>query len=107
MNKFHARKTEVDGFVFDSRAEANRYLQLKLLECAGEIENLQMQVKYDLTVNGVKVCDYVADYRYIENGEVKVEDVKGLKKGAAYQVFRLKSKLMKAVHGIDILEMRG
>lgn len=107
MNKYHARKTEIDGLVFDSRAEANRYLQLKLLERAGEITDLELQVRYDLRVNEAKVCDYVADFRYRENGRVVVEDVKGYKKGNAYAVFRLKSKLMKAVHGIDVIEIGG
>ena len=48
MNKYHAIKTTVDGITFDSRAEARRYRELKLLERAGVIENLVLQPKFEL-----------------------------------------------------------
>jgi hypothetical protein len=51
MNKYHARKTELDGYIFDSKAEARRYSELKLLEVAGKISNLQLQPKYPIVVN--------------------------------------------------------
>ena len=46
-SKYGARKTIVDGITFDSKKEANRYRELKLLEDAGEIEKLKMQVAFE------------------------------------------------------------
>ena len=71
------------------------------MEKAGEIRDLQLQPKFDLIVNGVKVGKYVADFKYVD-GEPKyvVEDCKGMKT----PVYRLKKKLMAAIHNIDILE---
>jgi hypothetical protein len=51
-------------------------------------------------VNGVLVCTYVGDFDYWENGEYIVEDVKGF----LTPVFKLKRKLVKALHGITIRE---
>ena len=48
MNKYHNKKTEVDGIIFDSKKEANRYIELKMLERAGKIHDLQLQVKLHL-----------------------------------------------------------
>lgn len=67
--------------VFDSKKEGARYQELKLLDYAGKISDLQMQVQFDLlpatkTERGVK---YIADFVYIENGNVIVEDTKGLR----------------------------
>ena len=101
MSKYRNRKTEVDGFVFDSRREANRYLELKILERAGEIENLELQPKYDLSVNGKHICSYIADFRYQEGGRTIVEDAKGMRT----DVYRIKRKLMKAVHDIEVVEV--
>lgn len=69
----------------------------------GEIEDLELQVVYKMEVNGMLVCKYLADFRYRQNGEVVVEDVKGV----STPVYLLKKKLMKACHGIDISEWRG
>lgn len=100
--KYKNVKTTVDGFKFDSKKEANRYCNLKLLQKAGEISELEMQPKYPLTVNGVIVATYIADFRYVIKGFINytVEDVKGVKT----PVYRLKKKLMKAIYKIDILE---
>jgi hypothetical protein len=103
MSKFHAQPTFIDGQRFDSKGEAGRYQELKLLEAAGVITDLERQIKYALVVNGVKLGAYVADYRYKENGQQVVEDFKGV----VTPVYRLKKKLMKALHGIDILETRA
>ncbi len=105
-NKYGAVKTEVDGFVFDSKAEARRYGELKLLEAAGEIRELQLQVPFHLDVNGVHVCDYVADFVYQTTDDGRrttrvVEDAKGRRT----PVYQLKKKLMRAVHGIEIREV--
>ena len=102
MSKYGAKRTEVDGVVFDSRGEARRYRDLTLAQAAGVIAGLELQVKYPLVVNGVKIADYVADFRYQENGQTVVEDFKS--PATITPVYRLKRKLMKALHDIDILE---
>lgn len=100
QSKYGAKKTVVDGIKFDSMAEAARYGVLKVIQAAGLISDLRLQVKYDIVVNGKKVCRYVSDFVYIENGKEIVEDVKGMKT----PVYNLKKKLMEAVFGVVILE---
>lgn len=80
-SKYRARKTEIDGIVFDSAKEARRYLDLKLLERCGEIKGLELQVRYELLPkNGrERAVHYVADFRYEEHGKLVVEDVKGVR----------------------------
>ncbi len=112
MSKYNSIEKEVDGIVFASRKEANRYTELKLLERAGEISNLELQKEYILipkqyiTVNGKKKfaereCKYIADFVYKENGETVVEDTKGFRT----EKYRIKRKLMLYVHGIQIREV--
>jgi len=103
MSKYNARRTEVDGIKFDSLAEARRYGELKLLHAAGEIGQVHDHPFWDIVVNGVKICRYEADFQYTENGKLVVEDVKGVKT----PMYRLKKKLMKAVHGIEIVEVEA
>lgn len=100
-NKFGAKAIEIDGHRFPSRKEGRRYCVLKQLERAGLISNLRLQVPYKLVVNGVLVSEYVADFVY-DNAEAKdiVEDVKGHRT----REYLMKRKLMKACHGITILE---
>jgi hypothetical protein len=101
VSKYNAKRTEVDGIVFHSRAEAARYGELKLAQKAGAISGLALQVRYPLTVNGVKVADYVADFVYVEPGRGQVvED----RKGVRTPVYNLKKKLMRALYGIEIFE---
>ncbi len=102
-NKYFAKKTVAMGLKFDSRWEAERWGQLKAMERAGIVTQLERQVKYELSINDVKICDYIADFRYLleeENGLSKlvVEDAKGI----LTPEFKLKKKMMKAIHGIDI-----
>ena len=100
-NKYGARKTAVDGHVFASAAEAARYVELKRLEAAGEVVGLELQPRYPLDVNGVRVGAYVADFYYRDANSTPVtEDVKGVRT----PVYRMKKKLMLALYGIDILE---
>lgn len=102
-SKFGAVKTTVDGIEFDSKAEARRYSELRLLERAGKIRNLERQVRYDLDVNGVRVGFYKADFRYWDQASSQqiVEDVKGMRT----PVFAIKAKLMKALHRVEIVEI--
>lgn len=102
-NKYNAKKTVIDGIAFDSKAEATRYGELKLLERAGVIKDLEVHPKYKLDVNGIRICTYTADFEYIENGEKTTEDVKS--RATITYSYKLKKKLMKAIYGIDIVEI--
>lgn len=117
--KYGNKKIEVDGVVFDSKKEANRYKELKLLEKAGEIHDLQMQVKFELIptqrepdivgkrggIHKGKViehsCNYVADFVYTKDNEVIVEDTKGFRTTD----YVIKRKLMLYIHKIKINEV--
>ena len=113
MNKFHARKTEIGGIVFDSAAEARRWQELTLMQKTGDITDLQRQVVYKLVVNGQLICKYIADFQYKMVYEVDgikrpgkawfVEDVKGVRT----PVYRLKKKLLAALYGIEIIEVES
>ena len=103
MTKYGNRKlTAPDGQKFDSVKEYHRWGCLRLLERAGAISNLKRQVKYELIPKqiGERACNYVADFTYMENGRLVVEDVKGVKTDA----YKIKKKLMLWVHGIQIRE---
>jgi len=103
-NKYNARKTVVDNIVFDSAKEARRYSDLKLLENCGRIHSLTLQPRFDLIVNGMNCGYYKADFKYVENSKEIVEDVKSAMT-AKLPVYRLKKKLVKAIYGIDIVEV--
>jgi len=101
-NKYRAVKTEVDGITFDSKREAARYMELVLLERAGEISHLELQPSFVCMVNGHKICTYKADFRYFSASNSIVEDVKGMKT----PVYRLKKKLVEALYpGVKIQEI--
>lgn len=122
--KYGNTKITVDGIQFDSKREAARYQELKLLERAGVISFLQRQTKFQLIPdqhapsNAVytkgprkgqrkpgklleKECSYIADFCYIQNGETVVEDAKGYRT----EVYRIKKKLMLERYGIHIKEV--
>lgn len=99
-NKYGNRKTEINGIKFDSKKEAERYLYLRNLERSGEISNLHLQEKFclqrpyvDSQGRKVERIDYVADFTYICDGQLQVEDVKS-KVTAKNSVYVLKKKLM-------------
>lgn len=105
-SKYRNTWTEVDGRKFQSKAEARRYSQLRLLEKAGRIRDLKCQVTFPLVVNGCKLATYRADFSYYnENGELVVQDVKGWRGGGAYAMFRLKARLLEATLGIKVQEI--
>lgn len=105
-HKFNAVRTTIDGITFASKAEGHRYAQLKMLQRVGEIEALELQPKFPLTVAGVKVAIYIADFRYrvvkgLGQSLTVVEDVKGVRT----PVYQLKKKLVQALYGIQITEI--
>ena len=91
-----------DGQKFDSVKEYHRWGCLRLLERAGTIKDLKRQVKYELIPKqvGERACNYIADFTYMQDGKLVVEDVKGMKTDA----YKIKKKLMLWVHGIRIKE---
>jgi hypothetical protein len=102
-NKFGAKKVKLDGHSFDSQYEAKIYSELKLLERLGHISGLEIHPKFQLSVNGVEIASYKADFRYVEakDNSVHVVDVKS-PPTAAKRDFVLVRKLMRAIHGIDV-----
>ena len=126
--KYNNVKTKTfDGNEFDSKKEAQRWVELKLLERAGEITNLQRQVTYllipaqyenierysktgrrlkDQTKLLERECSYIADFVYTDKrtGQTVVEDVKGYQEGLAYSLFKIKRKLMLYIYKIRIKE---
>ena len=100
QSKYNNKKTQIDMYVFDSVKEAKRYKELKLLERAGKIRNLELQPHFLLQdsfkKNGrtYRKIEYVADFKYIENGRTIVEDVKGLQT----DVFKIKHKLFEKIY---------
>ena len=118
-NKLHAEKVDLtmpDGTLmhFDSKREARRYMDLWLMQRAGEISGLRTQVKYELIPKQVhkdgakeKSIEYVADFVYEQGGETVVEDSKGFRdtSSAAYRLFVMKRKMMLYFHGITVREV--
>lgn len=126
-NKLGNKKMVIDGITFDSKREAKRYRELKLLERAGVISDLELQKKYILIpahyeevptgevyqvgarkglpkmkrVCIEESCGYVADFVYKKDGETVVEDAKGFKTDK----YIIKRKLMLHVHGIKVVEV--
>ena len=125
-NKFNAKKIEFNGIKFDSKKECERYKVLKNLEEKGEISNLELQkkfvlipkqeIEYEEVSKSGKIktkrqtiereISYIADFYYKDkNGKEVVEDIKGCKFGAAYNIFVLKRKMMLYFYGIQIKEI--
>lgn len=107
-SKYKNKKVYVDGIKFDSAKEAMRYRQLRLLEKSGKINDLQLQVPFELqekyTINGKKVraIKYVADFVYIDQDvKTHIEDVKGIRT----EVYKMKKKMFEYKYGIEIEEV--
>lgn len=101
-NKYHAQKTEVNGIKFDSKWEAKRFNELSAMEKAGQITNLQRQVKFILLdgyINNkgekIRPICYFADFQYTDDsGQKIVEDTKS--PATKTDVFKIKKKLFEA-----------
>lgn len=107
MSKYGSHKTYYKGIRFDSRKEADRYVELCILQKAGIIFDLQRQVQFTLIpaqYEGKKcvfrATNYYADFTYIQDGRLVVEDVKGFKT----KEYQLKKKMMYYFHHIKIKE---
>jgi hypothetical protein len=95
----------MDGIVFDSRSEMERYADLKLLQRGKVIRNLELQPTFPVEINGAHFCTYTADFAYVNEYDQKiVEDVKsaGTEKDTA---FRLRKKAAELFYGIQIFSV--
>jgi hypothetical protein len=119
-SKMLNKRITIDNINFQSIKESRRYEELKLMLGQGLIENLRLQVKFEIlpscVIDGRKrpATKYIADFVYTENGQEIIEDSKGRmpkinKKtgkhdngGAAWQLFSLKRHIMKVNLGLDI-----
>jgi hypothetical protein len=114
MSKYNARKITVDGYTFDSKAEADYCCELRLRERAGEIRDLQVHPTWELQPGfrgpdgkWVRPITYSADFAYIDNETNKqtIEDVKAnwnQRTDGAWRVFRLKAKMLLYSHGLHV-----
>lgn len=128
MSKYNAKKVVYDGIEFDSRKECKRYIELKKLQDDGVITDLELQRKFvliplqreecnEIITKGKnkncfkkgkvleRECAYFADFYYIKDGKIVVEDTKGYRRGGAYTVFTIKRKLMLYNYGIKVVEV--
>lgn len=110
MSKYFNRRTEVNGIMFDSKHEAERWVELTLLEKAHMIRDLERQVSFELIPKQVdengkvreRAVRYVADFVYFDkDGNLVVEDAKGMRTDA----YKLKKKMMLYFKGIKIVEV--
>ena len=109
-SKFNNRRVRTAaGVSFDSQSEAWRWAELQLLQRAGEIRDLKLHPRFSLDVNGIHVADMIPDFVYecrhpesLKDWIKVCEDRKG---GTVTQTreFKIKCKLMKAIHNIDVL----
>ena len=117
-NKYKAVKTTIDGITFDSKREAKRYTELKILEKAGHITHLELQPEYSIDIGGKHICKYKADFRYFtvraesnerfynSKGEWQTPTMTGDKEGQVVEdskgfktpIYRLKKKLVEALY---------
>ena len=95
-NKYGAVRTQVDGIWFDSKAEAARYEELKLLQLAGNIVIQKIHPQFPIVYNSTVICIVELDFQYLENGKVVYQDVKGKDNDLS----RLKRRLVEAFYSI-------
>lgn len=103
QNKYNAKKVKLDNITFASMHEAARYQELMLMQRAGQIQDLKLQVPFLIVVNGKKICKYLADFQYtdVTSGKVVTEDAKGYRN----RLYVLKKKLVEALYAIEIVEV--
>lgn len=95
--------TEANVKSFPSKLEADRYVELRIMEKNGEIQNLQTQVTIRLVVNGHLVCKIIPDFAYERRGKTIYEDTKGI----VTPLFGLKKKLARALgYEVEVLTRR-
>lgn len=105
MSKYRAKRTTVDGVTFHSAKEAARYQELRLLEKAGEIRQLRLQVPLELNAGnpvpqriGEYRADFVYEERLHEDWCLRIEDTKGMDTPLS----KWKRKHVQAQYGIQV-----
>lgn len=106
MNKYNAKKTIYNGFKYDSKKEAEYAMTLDMLKKAtndsDRVIEYERQVPFVCIVNDKKICTYKADFRvYYADKRIEIVDVKGFKTS----IYKLKKKLVEALHNIEIIEI--
>lgn len=91
ISKYNNTKAVCDGIKFDSKKEAGRYSELKMLQASGIIDNLRLQVRFEICpkrYGNKRARFYVADFVYTEGGRKIIEDVKSdvTRKNALYSL---------------------
>ena len=109
-SKYGAVKTTYNGRIFDSKKESEFAMELDILRkakrAADRVLSVEYQVPYEFQVNRTHVFTYIADFRVTyADGHQMIFDVKGYKKGAAYQMFKIKKKCIEAHYQITITEV--
>jgi len=107
--KYGNRRTYVGDQLFDSKREAERWIQLNLMQKAGEIKDLSRQVPFELiptlinpeTGHKERGIQYIADFTYWQDGKLVVEDAKGMRT----RDYMIKRKLMLWRYNIVIREV--
>ncbi len=107
-SKYGNTKVSALGHKFDSIGERNRAFFLQDAVKRGVIRDLQYQVRFSIDVKAAHICDYIADFVYeklfpdplgVQHAwRTVVEDFKGFQTPDS----KLKCKLMKAVHNVDV-----
>ncbi len=107
MNKYRNKPCVIDGHRFSSQGEGLRFRELKILDKAGNIRNLVLQPRYEIRINNMKICTYVGDFSYEQgiSGGLSWESILEDYKCVLTPIYKLKKKLVKAVHDIEITEI--
>ena len=105
-SKYGAIRTTVDGIVFASKAEARRYGELRLMEKAGQISNLELQPRLSISIKGIHICNVLFDFLYFTGGPGTWQDHYEDVKGRDNALSRLKRKLVEAQYGIKVKLIR-
>jgi hypothetical protein len=105
-NKYKNKWTEYNGVKYQSQKEALYAQELDLLLKAKKIVSWNRQIKMPIEIDGVHICNYVCDFEVLHpDGKVEYIDVKGMRSGAPYQLFKLKKKLVEAIYNIELREV--
>ena len=108
-NKYHNKWVIIDGLKFQSEKEGKRWQELKLMERAGKIKGLARQLRIEIVPKTklYRAVTYIPDFVYFDNsiGKTVYEDVKGMRSGAAYELFKVKQKILYWRYGIEVKEV--
>lgn len=110
MSKYGAKKVRYDGYTFDSKVERLRYIELRSLGLSGQISGLEVHPKFILQPSfsymgkRIRAITYTADFKYVENKMIIVEDVKG-GNATITEAFRLRWKIVKRLNPHIVFEI--